>query len=124
MERYLIFLSILIFCFCSLCFCADAITVTLSRKFSADKYPQGGYPNKEAYFNRFSFGLSISPDLDTNKYYDIGVRLTSTNYKGYAANFGSTTSSDLKFRADDNTGWDFKTADHLQYNQSFFTSRV
>lgn len=111
MKKYSLFLSILIFCFC---FCADAITVTLTRNFTVDKYPEGGHPMDKTHFNKFSFSLN-DLNLDTSKYYDIDVRLTSTNYKGYAANFGTTTSSDLKFHTDDNTGWDFKAADHLQY---------
>lgn len=115
MKRYPIFLSIFIFSLCSLCICADAITVTLSRNFSSDKKPEGGYPNKKTHFNKFSFGLSIQPKLAMNKYYDIEVRLTSSNYIGYAGNFGTTTSSDLKFVKADNKDWHFKAADHLQY---------
>ena len=111
MKRYSIFLSILIFCFC---FCADAIAVTLKREFTADKYPEGGHPVDKTHFNKFSFSLK-DLNLDTSKYYDIDARLTSTNYKGYAANFGTTTSSDLKFHRDDNTGWNFEGADHLHY---------
>ena len=111
MKRYFLFLFLLNFCFC---ICANAIEVKLSRNFSADKYPEGGHPVDKTHFNKFSFSLSIL-SLDTSKYYDINVRLTSTNYKGYAANFGTTTSSDLKFVKADNTGWDYKAADHLEY---------
>ena len=112
MKRYFLFFSVLFFC--CICICADATTVTLTRKFTADKYPEGGHPIDKTHFNRFSFSLSV-PDLSTSKYYDIDVRLTSTKYKGYAANFGATTSSDLKFHADDNTDWTLLAADHLQY---------
>ena len=111
MRRFSFFI---IFFLLSIAIASDAITVTLTRNFTADKYPEGGHPVDKTHFNKFSFSLN-DLGLDASKYYDIDVRLTSTKYKGYAANFGTTTSSDLKFHVDDNTGWVFKTADHLQY---------
>ena len=100
MKRYAFLMLILIISLCYVCATASAITVTLKQNFSADKYPEGGHPTDKSHYNKFSFTLTIT-GLQTNEYYDIGVTLTSTAYTGYAANFGDTTESDLKFHRDD-----------------------
>ena len=112
MKKFTIIGLIFLFSFCCLSFSAFGVTVTLTQNFTGDKYPEGGYPNKTDHYNQFSFTLNIS-GLATNKYYKIRASLSSSKYKGYAANLGSTTAADLQFHPADNPGWTTVTATHL-----------
>ena len=115
MKKFSIVLFTYFFSFCCLSFLAfGSVTVTLTQNFTGDKYPEGGYPNKEDHYNQFSFTLRIS-GLATNKYYSISASLSPSKYKGYAANFGTTTAADLQFHAADNPGWNSVTETSLGY---------
>lgn len=74
---------------------ADAVSVTLTLK--SDKIPpEGGHPQNVHHYNTFEVDVNI-PNLPGNNYYLIEAKLTSTKYKGYAANYGSSDDWDLQF---------------------------
>ncbi len=114
MKKFsIVFLTYLFSVYC-LSFSAIGVTVTFTQNFKGGKYPEGGHPSNKDHYNTFSFTLNIK-GYDTNRYYSVNASLSSSKYKGYAANFGTTTAADLQFHAADNPGWTSVTTTSLGY---------
>lgn len=88
-------------------FCAisasSPLSVTVTPDFDENELPE----MREGRITKtFSFTLSWNTaGLVDNKYYTIEVPLTSSRYKGTAANHGSSTETDLYFDGEDNAKW-------------------
>ena len=111
MKRHIIFL-VLILLFCYLCvpyFCVDAaISVSVDPAFDENKKPVG-FPT-----HTFDFDVEITITAPV-QYYTINVELTSSTFKGIAANAGDSLENDLYFDALDNSGWKWVNSTTLQY---------
>ena len=102
MKKNVIFLTFTLlfcnFCFVSICAMADA-TATFVAEFDEDDLPTAD-PGMNFKF----IGLSLTLQ-DETQYYTICVELTSSNFKGIAANAGNSLKNDLYFLQADNDNW-------------------
>ena len=99
MKKNVIFLTFTLlfcyFCFASICAVAG-VTAKVKPDFDENDLPQA---NPDMNFN---FTIEEFNILDTTQYYTIRVKLTSSNFKGYAANAGDSLENDLYFEEKDN----------------------
>ncbi|MYB65798.1 hypothetical protein F4X73_13995 [Candidatus Poribacteria bacterium] len=122
MKKNVIFLTFtLFFCyffFASICAVAN-VTATVEADFDEDDYPTAK-PDRNFNFKNLKFNI---PDLTT--YCTIRVTLTSSNFKGYAANAGDSLENDLYFEKIDNHLWDVsEDGTTLTYNYSSTNTEI
>ena len=102
MKKSVLFFTLIFLCVMGVFhFCAVAqisITFTEDESFDANKYP---VPN-----DTFDFDVEISFVTPPTSYVKIFVDLTPSNFKGTAANGGSSLENDLYFKESDNGDWD------------------
>lgn len=98
MRTTFIFLMLtLLFCYvCFPCLSVASVTAGIYQDFDEDDYP--------SLFRTFDFNVNIEI-TDATQYHTIRVQLTSSNFKGTAANAGSSLETDLYFDVLDNFGW-------------------
>ncbi len=104
MKKSILFFTLIFLCVMGVFHSIDhawaqvSITFTRAESFTENKCP---VPNET-----FDFDVSISFDTPPTTYVNILVDLATSNFKGTAANGGSSLENDLYFLAADNDGWD------------------
>ncbi len=104
MKKSILFFTLIFLCVMGVFHSIDhawaqvSITFTRAESFTENKCP---VPNET-----FDFDVSISFDTPPTTYVNILVDLATSNFKGTAANGGSSLENDLYFLAADNGGWD------------------
>ena len=102
LKKNVIFLTFtLLFCyFCFAYICAEAgVTATVEADFDEYDFPTAK-PDRNFNFKNLKFNIP-----DSTPYCTIRVTLTSSNFKGYAANVGDSLENDLFFEIIDNHLW-------------------
>lgn len=102
MKKNVIFLTFTLL-FCYFCFASISavakVTATVQADFDEDDLPTA---SPDSNFNFINLKFDIP---DTTQYYTIRVKLTSSNFKGIAANVGDSLENDLFFEIIDNHKW-------------------